>query len=180
MAVGADIGKGPHMGAGVDGGLIALGGVDHRAHPHGAVGEHGVGADLTVFSNHCVSPQDGAPGSSSVPAPTVTPASTYTAEGSIISTPAASRAARFAPERLAPWQAPRISQNRSGQNQRFCGVHTHYNRLAEILKGYFDIWPDFFHPDKSRGTFPGKAGEKDNGPSAKGGRSVRKRHFAAG
>ena len=60
MAVGADIGKGPHMGAGVDGGLIALGGVDHRAIPHGAVGEHGVGADLTVFSNHCVSPQDGA------------------------------------------------------------------------------------------------------------------------
>ena len=59
MAVGADIGEGTHMGAGLDGALIALGGVDHSAIPHSAVGEYGVGPDLAVLSHHRVPPQNG-------------------------------------------------------------------------------------------------------------------------
>ena len=160
--------------------LIALGGVD-RPQPSPTVQSVSMvlGPISQLFSDHCVSPQDGAGQQQRARPHSDTRLHIHSWRGpsSVRRRPAGPRA--FAPERLAPWQAPRISQNRSGKTSGFAEVHTHYNRLAEILKGYFDIWPDFFHPDKSRGTFPGKAGEKDNGPSAKGGRSVRKRHFAA-
>ena len=58
MAVGTDVGEGPHVGAGVNGALVALGGVDGHSVSHGAVYQHGVGADLTVGAHHRSAPQD--------------------------------------------------------------------------------------------------------------------------
>ena len=56
----ADIGERPHVGAAADDALIDLGGVDLRLVSHGAVPQHGAGADDAVPPDGGLSPQDAA------------------------------------------------------------------------------------------------------------------------
>ena len=59
-AVGTDVGEGADLGPVVHGGRVELGGIHRHPVPNGAVGDHGVGADLTVPADDGLPLQDGA------------------------------------------------------------------------------------------------------------------------
>ena len=58
--MGPDVGEGTHLDLLPQAALVGLGGVDHAPVPDLAVHDHGVGADLAVFTDDGMAPQDGA------------------------------------------------------------------------------------------------------------------------